>query len=544
MRIRRVLILVAALLGATVAEIATAGHVGPGPTGGVDVKVIADNNNVPGGVPTPGFDALNDAQNETSVAISPVNASIVAVVANDYRMLQVLFLAWVGLYVSNDEGTSWFNTFTPGFRTDATAAGAASSIKGLANSGDPAVRFDASGNLYVSALAYIPTPEWGVQPDTVVYIAKYNYTPGTPGGVSTFTSAGNPPNFTYAFTTIVDRGSVLFSPGIGRRAHGRLDDKPWLAIDTTPSSPCFGTIYFAFASIHAEPTGSIPIVLSRSTDGGATFSEPRPITVKGQDGSVSTQGASLSVATDGTLHVAYSSFATPDDSESDVRAVRSDDCGRTFTKPVTVAPFRRIFFSTFFVPRVPQFPQVAVDDLNPDIVYVTFASRSGVPIDDADILVARSADRGDTWGEPARVNDDSTGKTQFFPTIAVSKGAVHVAWYDLRESTLGQRIMNVYYASSNTSGVPYPLFSHNVRVTDVGSNPDCNLLLTEAGPFIGDYIELDARFDGANHIVHLAWADNRDINPCVPAGIPFPPIPQSQGVFNQNVYADRLVVAP
>jgi hypothetical protein len=32
--------------------------------------------------------------------------------------------------------------------------------------------------------------------------------------------------------------------------------------------------------------------------------------------------------------------------------------------------------------------------------------------------------------------------------------------------------------------------------------------------FHGDYNELDAIWTGSNHIVHLAWADNRDVNPC------------------------------
>ena len=32
--------------------------------------------------------------------------------------------------------------------------------------------------------------------------------PGSPGGTSTPNSAANPPNFTYAFTTIVGRGAV------------------------------------------------------------------------------------------------------------------------------------------------------------------------------------------------------------------------------------------------------------------------------------------------------------------------------------------------
>jgi hypothetical protein len=33
--------------------------------------------------------------------------------------------------------------------------------------------------------------------------------------------------------------------------------------------------------------------------------------------------------------------------------------------------------------------------------------------------------------------------------------------------------------------------------------------------FHGDYNELDAIWNGANHIVHVAWADNRDVHPVI-----------------------------
>src|SRR5512136_2737706 len=56
---------------------------------GVDVKVTHDNNNVDGGTPNPGFDAQNRQSNETTVAISPINPDIVAVGANDYRLVTV-----------------------------------------------------------------------------------------------------------------------------------------------------------------------------------------------------------------------------------------------------------------------------------------------------------------------------------------------------------------------------------------------------------------------------------------------------------------------
>ncbi|HET7201999.1 MAG TPA: hypothetical protein VFI92_01405, partial [Steroidobacteraceae bacterium] len=193
-------------------ECAWAGHA----VDSVDVKVTNDNNNVDGGTPNPGFDAQNRQSNEASVAISPVDGRVVAAGANDYRMVPVTGDSWLGLYVSHDGGATWFNTMVPGFPSDSSSAGTASPLLNLDGSGDPVVRFDSDGNLYVAGIAFNRDFDQSDRPvDSVVYVARYEYTPGTPGGASTPNSAANPPNFTYAGTTIVDRGAVGFAvPGV------------------------------------------------------------------------------------------------------------------------------------------------------------------------------------------------------------------------------------------------------------------------------------------------------------------------------------------
>jgi Ca2+/Na+ antiporter len=192
--------------------------------------------------------------------------------------------------------------------------------------------------------------------------------------------------------------------------------------------------------------------------------------------------------------------------------------------------------------------RVTVDDTNPNVLYVAFMALAGSPAN-ADILVARSSDGGFTWEAPVTVNDDATGKHQFWPAIDVSNGALHVAWYDFRNSpspgdpAADNDNLHVFYASSNTTGVAYPTFSHNVQVTDVGHDPNCLMFGGGTVGFHGDYIELDARFDGTDHIVHLAWADNRDVSPCDLDPEPGPPS-DNTGNRNQNIYADTLIVAP
>jgi hypothetical protein len=521
-----------------------------GVTQGVDVKVTLDNNNVDAGFATPGFDGRNLEQNETTVAISPLDPNIVAVANNDFRRVFAPddFFTWLGLNVSTDGGATFHNTFPPGFLTDTSAAGLASPLKGYNSASDPVVRFDAAGNLYLAGIAFSnPFVDQPGGIDNVAFLVKYDYTPGTPAGVSTPNAAGNPPNFTYAFTTIVDRASSFSrSGGFG---NGKFDDFPWMTIDTNSSSPGLGNIYFTIARLTGN---TLRAVFSRSTDGGRTFSEP--IVISQRDGPAGNNAAShgIAVGTDGRVYVAYVAQEPKGGLETQ-KVVRSDDFGWHFGKPVTAAIFSPVNgFEDGVAFRTGPLVSFAADDTNPGVLYIAYPAYAGSPVN-TDIFVVRSTDGGQTWGAPVRVNDDATAKHQFMPSIAVSNGALHVAWYDLRDSpnpddpALTNDVLNVYYASSNTTGVPYPAFSHNVKVTDVGFQPNCRLHIffgTEA--FIGDYIELAARFDGANHIVHVAWADNRDIpaDKCDLDSAPGPFGDDFTGRNNQNVYADRLIVTP
>ena len=231
--------------------------------------------------------------------------------ANDYRMVTVTADVWVGVYVSADGGASWFNTFVPGFPSDNSAAGLASPLLGLDASGDPVVRFDAAGNLYVAAIAFNRDFDKGERPvDNLVYVAKYNYTPGTPGGTSTPNSAANPPNFTYAGTTVVRRGAVGFAvPGVAGLV-GRFTDKEWMEVDTnsTSASPCAGSVYVTYSDFRSGGSGGSPIMFSRSTNGGASFSQPTKVSTSGASGTTSNQGSDIGVGADGTIYVAYAAF--------------------------------------------------------------------------------------------------------------------------------------------------------------------------------------------------------------------------------------------
>jgi hypothetical protein len=532
-----------------------AGHV----VDGVDVKVTDDNNNVDGGnaATTPSKDARNRQSNETTVSISPQPSpltgqvgDLIAAGANDYRMVPHFGDTWMPVYLSFDGGTTWsgsppfpsgFNTMVPGFPTDTSAAGQASPLLGLDGSGDPIIRFDATGDLFVGGIAFNRNFDQPDRPvDTVIYVAKYDFTPGTPATASTTTTAGTPPHFTYAGTTIVDRGAVGFAvPGVIGFA-GDFVDKPWMEIDlnSPAASPCAGSVYFAWTSFHG-PAGNSPIKFSRSTDGGASFSAHKVISTGGQGGTPNNQGADIAVGPNGTIYIAYLAFERSTGALS-INLVRSTDCGKQWSQPVVVRQIAGgqapgVAF------RTPTFAFVATDTANPNVVYVAHQHIAG----DYDIYVQRSTNGGASWGAPVQVNTDPGARHQIFPTIEVSNGALHVGWYDFRNSvTPANEALDVFYACTNCGGNGYPTFSHETRVTDVSHNGNCQMFGAGSVAFHGDYNELDARWNGTNHVVHIAWADNRDVPAAQCDLTPGPGATNSIGNRNQNIYTDKLVVAP
>ena len=523
---------------------------------GPNVKVTDDNNNVDGGIGnvTPSKDAQNRQSNETTVAVStmpsPVTnqvGDLVVESANDYRMAPHFGDTWMPIYLSFDGGTTWFgappfpngyNTMVPGFPTDTSAAGTASPLHGLDGAGDPVVRFDRAGNLLVAGIAFNRNRDPGERPlDTVGFVARYSFTPGTPATASTTTSAGSPPHFTYDGTTIVDRGAVGFaiSPSVGFA--GNFTDKPWMEVDlNAPSaSPCSGYVYFADTNFHGASGGS-PVVFSRSTDGGVTWSSPRTISTGGPGGAPENQGADVAVAPNGTVYVAFEAEAH---GAAMINFVKSTDCGRHWTQPLVLNTINAVQAPGVAM-RTPTFAFLAADTTNSNLVYAVYQSLSG----DYDIYAQRSTNGGGTWSSPVQVNDDPGARHQIFPTIEVSHGTLHVAWYDFRNSvTPDNEALDVYYSCTNCNGLSWPAFDTPTRVTNVSHNPECRLFGGGTAAFHGDYIELDAFWNGASNIVHVAWADNRNVNPCDLDPAPGPPSGNT-GNRNQNIYEAKLTVGP
>ncbi len=119
-------------------------------------------------------------------------------------------------------------------------------------------------------------------------------------------------------------------------------------------------------------------------------------------------------------------------------------------------------------------PRLAIDPSTPDGVgtlYVAYQrSVTGPPPDANDIALQESTDRGQTWSQPVRVNDDrpGTNQTNAWPSVGPN-GRVDVTWRDSRHVYPGfeppafRGMADIYMASSTSGGAT---FGPNRRVTD------------------------------------------------------------------------------
>ena len=122
-------------------------------------------------------------------------------------------------------------------------------------------------------------------------------------------------------------------------------------------------------------------------------------------------------------------------------------------------------------------------------IYICYGDKKYGEVD-ADVWLVRSADNGDTWSLPKRVNNDGRGKHQFFPWMTVDQvtGYVYVVFYDRRNYEDNQT--DVYLAVSKDGGTTFS----NIKISESPFTPD-------AGVFFGDYNNITAY----NNVIRPIW---------------------------------------
>lgn len=253
----------------------------------------------------------------------------------------------------------------------------------------------------------------------------------------TLIGRGNTPNALWLASS-TDGASTFSTP---TRVAGALTFGARLAADPDRS----GRLYLSW--LQGLEVGNLkftnpdnPVVVSRSDDGGRSWSEPVRANAPAHVRAVAPQ---VAVGRGGQVVVLYLDMGEdvldyhgahegqggePYDGRWTLAVARSSDQGATWTNSVVddaVVPTERVI--VFF----PSTPTLVVDRGSRRVHVAFHDGRLG----DSDAWVWTSTDGGATFGPPVRVNDTPLrdGRTQELPKVSVAPGGrLDVAYYDRR----------------------------------------------------------------------------------------------------------------
>jgi hypothetical protein len=340
--------------------------------------------------------------------------------------------------------------------------------------------------------------------------------------------------------------------------------------------------------------GNDQILFARSTDHGASFSHPIKISQRIAVG----QGSDIAVAPDGSVYVFWRQFAVSVLGIGNaIVFVKSTDGGATFGDPRvvrTIVAYDRLdryvtgstagdcgsgpfeCASHFAFHRVDSEPQAVVDAAGN--VHVTWeqlqsAASNGDtyrPDGQSQAVVSTSTDGGATWSNPVAIDAQPLGH-QWWPNLEFDRasGTIVAIYYDSREdpsysvnrppgntaagfSVCGGAatcdVLNTFVATSKDGLTWTP-----IKVSTVGHQPEYEMFGDRQVPFHGDYLWIDAN----GGTVFGVWTDNRDVVPGVDirevlvdgfdvhqcrTSPTSPDLCPNAGGVNQNIYGARVIL--
>jgi hypothetical protein len=383
----------------------------------------------------------------------------------------------VGFYASFDGGSTW------------PCQGLIDlSAYGYYSFADPVQAFDRHGTAYFAMIAFKASTD-NFSNTGAIFIAK-----STDGGCTYRTASKASGDSPFNFT-----------------------DKEWIAVDTNPNSPFHDNIYVSWTRLLV--TGQVQFV--RSTDGGATWSNPLPLSSSNSNNLTAPgsapEGSITQVGPDGTVYVVWREV---DSGVYVHRIAVSHDGGKTFrahniTAATITGDSNPLPGSNFRGDNrtLPSFNVSANGTL-----YVAWSNHTN---GHSVVLLTKSTDDGRTWTEPV-VAGDVPMRSAFFASVTTdANDDVHVAFVAVDDKPAGTSPGPgvVYYAAYLTRSTDGGgSFNAPLRISSASSDPDGSS--SAASPVfpggdlirqsLGDYITAVA--DGSH--VYAVWTDSRNATPC------------------------------
>lgn len=340
---------------------------------------------------------------------------------------------------------------------------------------DPWVSFDADGRAYQNALS-IDSAALNVSANLVSTSTNGGATWGTPVVVI---EDQNPINFNDKNSITADwtRGGYAYATWI----RGNLPGE-----NISPSK-----LNHAF-SFRGTP------MISRTTDGGATWSTPAGMT----NANLYAQGNQIVVLPDGTLLDVFAvlfqgSGVQPNPNHSYIGVMRSKDAGRTWSRPTKVADLGTVLLTNPDVPNPTTFEEtVRAGDFIPDIavdkdsgeVYIVWADGQGTAVNH--VVLSKSSDGGKQWTAPQKIGTTPAADHSFNGTVEVTDdGTVAVMYYDFRGNTPASGLPTDIWLAHSNDGAATWSEQHVTGPFDMTAAPNAR------GWFLGDYQGLAAAGD-------------------------------------------------
>jgi hypothetical protein len=426
-------------------------------------------------------------QNETAVAVSSAHPLVAVAAANDYVSGGVVVMR------TSDGGRSWLSTrITPQF----------SPTRDFCNGGDPSVAYSARDSaFYLAQLCFFrELPHSEVQ----VYKSIDNGATWNAGRTSAIAAS----NFNYKTGT--ENDSIF-------------NDKEYIAVDNTPTSPHYGRLYVTYTKFHMRPNGFsdyCPIQLAYTDNvptinpALTTFTHVKVVPDAPGDNGIGPSADQFSVPViqnDGTLDVLYTLEECNTSLDHGFRMQKSTNGGTSFLRrPVTInkpgqwkdnPDLGDLLPNKKF--RAPNTPSMAYSPTSGKLV-VVYQNYINKRTSGADISYQTSSDGGLNWSNTAALSVAGGGtlapNDQFFPWIAADPaGHFYAIWLDNRLDP-GNHLIDTFQATSINDFASFD----NTRISTRSWDPDLGFFTS--GAFIGDYSGIAA----SSAAVYPVWTDGRD----------------------------------